>query len=85
MAHDQSIVDALSGLSVSITVPANEKGNLFKAITARDIAPLFSQVSGVEIKPEYFKDVHIKTIGEHFVNATIGAKNIKCIVNINSK
>lgn len=84
-ARIESTLKALSGTSISMTLAANEKGNLFKAVSAKDIAPLFAKAAGVVVPEDFFKDVHIKAIGDHTVVAHVGNKKTECTLTINAK
>ncbi len=84
-ARVESTLKALSGVSITMVLPANEKGNLFKAVSAKDIAPLLTSAAGVIVSEDFLKDVHIKTIGEHTVVVSIGNKKTECVVTISAK
>ena len=84
-ARQESTAKALHGLSVEMTVLANEKGNLFKAISAHDIAPLFAKSAGVMIPENVFADIHIKSVGEHPLSVMIGNKKVTCNLIVKTK
>lgn len=84
-ARLETTAKALDGISVELYALANEKGNLFKAITAHDIAPLFEKSAGVVISEDIFHDVHIKTVGDHLLSVNIGNKKVTCTLVIKIK
>ncbi len=85
LAKMETIAKAIEDKTIEITALANEKDILFKAITAKDVTPLFAKVSNVEVKEEFFPNVHIKTVGEHLLAAHIGNKIVKCNLIIKAK
>ncbi len=84
-AKTETILKALGNSSITISSSANNKGILFKAINAKDIAPLFSKETNLDIPESIFKDVHIKSVGEHMIDFTINGKSGKCKVIITAK
>jgi large subunit ribosomal protein L9 len=74
MAKEQSeeLARKLSDIAVVLQGKSNEKGKLFSAITAADIANAVSKEAGVHIPAEAVAlDEHIKTIGEHSVHINL--------------
>lgn len=84
-AKNETILKSLSNCVISIASSANEKGVLFKAINAKDIAPLLTEKTGLPISESLFKDVHIKNLGEHDLPFTISGKTGVCKVIITQK
>ncbi|MBP6904529.1 MAG: 50S ribosomal protein L9 [Candidatus Pacebacteria bacterium] len=62
-------IESLRGVSVSMTVKANEQGSLFSKIHANDIAEFLSTTHRISISPETLElaDGPIKTLGLHTV------------------
>lgn len=64
----RSALDALDGESLTLKAKASEKGGLFKAITAGDIAALILNAKGIQISDTLIHlDKPIKEVGEHTV------------------
>lgn len=84
-ARLETIYKNLSGKTVDISALANEKGVLFKAITVKDILPLFEKSCGLDLEESYFNDVHIKTVGEHKLKAQIGDKTANVTLVVTAK
>ncbi len=61
--------------SIVLKVKANEKGNLFKKITAKDITFSIYKQTGVEIPESYVQAPEIKGLGTHAL--TVGNSVIK--------
>jgi large subunit ribosomal protein L9 len=71
-AQSEELAKKLEGIAVVLQGKSNEKGKLFSAITAADIATELSKEAGVHIAPEsiVLKE-HLKTIGEHTVRISL--------------
>jgi large subunit ribosomal protein L9 len=71
-AQSEELAKKLSGIAVVLKGKANEKGKLFSAITAADVATELSKEAGIHIAPEavVLKE-HLKTIGEHTVSIAL--------------
>lgn len=62
-------VQSLEGARVEMKVRATEKGGLFKAVAASDVAALMLKEKGMHIPEGAFEmPKHIKEIGEHPLN-----------------
>jgi large subunit ribosomal protein L9 len=84
MAHAQSeeLAKTLAGMAVVLQGKSNEKGKLFSAITAADVATALSAEAGVHIPPSaVVLSEHLKTIGEHSVRINL-ADGISADVNV---
>lgn len=82
LAHAQSeeLAKKLAGIAVMLQGKSNEKGKLFSAITAADVAAALSKEAGVHIPPTAVKlDEHLKTIGEHTIHIAL-ADNLSASV-----
>ncbi|MDB5225385.1 MAG: ribosomal protein [Candidatus Adlerbacteria bacterium] len=61
-----SKLDSLNGKSVTVSARATEKGGLFKAITAADIAKAIRSEQSLEILESAIElPAPVKTVGEH--------------------
>ncbi|HXK36475.1 MAG TPA: 50S ribosomal protein L9 [Candidatus Paceibacterota bacterium] len=70
LAHDeaQGVAQKIEGATVVLAGRANERGTLFSAIGADDIAQAVSAIAGARIDASQVKlDEHIKTAGAHQV------------------
>lgn len=84
-AKNETILKSLAAASVTISANANDKGILFKSISAKDIAPLFARELNLDIPESLFKEVHLKTLGEHAVSFVVGGRNGTCKVVVIQK
>lgn len=84
-ARLETIYKNLSGKTVDISALANDKDVLFKAITVKDVLPLFEKSCGLDLEENYFNDVHIKTVGEHKLKAQIGDKTANLTLIVKAK
>lgn len=85
MAKYETIAKAISEQNIEIIQNANDKGVLFKAVTAKDIAEILNKKINLPVEDAFFKDVHIKNIGDHTIHANVGGKNITVLVTIKAK
>ncbi len=76
------LIATIDKKSVIIKVKANEKGHLFKAVSARDVVEAIKQSSGVEIDESTIKMDHIKELGKHTVTIKKGNIEGKCEIAI---
>jgi large subunit ribosomal protein L9 len=71
-AQAEELAKKLEGLAVVLQGKSNEKGKLFSAITAADVAAAVSKEAGVHIAPESIVLTdHLKTIGDHSVRIAL--------------
>lgn len=71
-AQSEELAKKLEGIAVVLQGKSNEKGKLFSAITAADIATELSKEAGVHIPPDAIAlDEHLKTIGDHSVRINL--------------
>ncbi len=76
----ESIIASIDNKKIEIKVKANEKGHLFKAVNAHDVARAIMEMTGVDIDPSNIVMEHIKELGSHTVEIKKGNKNGKCEV-----
>lgn len=78
----ESIISSIDNKKIEIKVKANEKGHLFKAVNAHDVAKAIMDMAGVEIDAANIVMEHIKEVGSHTVEIKKGNKKGKCEVII---
>jgi ribosomal protein L9 len=62
--HNKLLIDSLHGLQITIKAKANEKGSLFKSITAKDIVMGIKNDLKISAPESIFEDyLHNKTLG----------------------
>lgn len=77
-AQMKAEIEKLKPEELAISAKANEKGNLFAAISVDDIAELLSKLTGLDFKAAQIEPVQpIKEIGEHAVKLYIGDQEIR--------
>lgn len=76
-------VVSLKNKKVTLTARATQKGGLFKAVVAKDVAYAIKAEHGVDI-PEGAIDLpeHIKTVGEHAVTLKSKTQKAELVVSI---
>lgn len=76
----ESIITSIDNKKIEVKVKANEKGHLFKAVNASDVAKAIMDVTGVEIDVGNIVMNPIKELGTHTVEIKKGNKKGKCEV-----
>ena len=74
------LIASVDNKVVTIKAKANDKGHLFKAINAHDVAQAIKDSSGILIDEESIILDHIKNLGTHVVTIKKGDKQGKCNV-----
>ncbi len=67
IANFENLLNELNNKMVVLKAKSNEKGVLFKAITSKDICLAIKENNGLDIKEEYLKMEHIKSLGKHAI------------------
>ena len=67
IANFENLLNELNNKMVVLKAKSNEKGVLFKAITSKDICLAIKENNGLDIKEEYLKMEHIKSLGKHSI------------------
>ncbi len=67
IANFENLLNELNNKMVVLKAKSNEKGVLFKAITSKDICLAIKENNGLDIKEEYLKMEHIKSLGKHTI------------------
>ena len=78
--HSKLLIDSLNNQEVTIKAKANEKGSLFKSITAKDIAiAVKNELKISDTEGIFEENLHIKALGEEVLPiASLGYKgNLK--------
>lgn len=76
----EAVKAALSGRKITISKRADEKGNLYAAVSAKDIILALRDFKSTELKAVNSSMIevphHIKTVGLHDIAITIGGKSL---------
>lgn len=64
-AKNETILKEVEGKAVVIKSNANDKGILFKAVTIKDVLPLLSKLTNLELTENMFTPFHFKNLGDH--------------------
>ena len=72
------LIASIDNIVVTIKAKANEKGHLFKAVSAKEVAQAIKDFSGVSIDEETLSMSQIKELGKHSVIIKKGGRQGKC-------
>ena len=75
-----SLISSINNTKIEIKVKANEKGHLFKSVSAKDVALAIKEITGIEIEEDAIFMNHIKELGSHVVEIKKGNRKGKCEV-----
>ena len=78
----ESIIASIDNKKIEIKVKANDKGHLFKAVNAVDVAKAIMDITGVQLDVDSIIMEYIKEVGSHTVEIKKGNKKGKCEVLI---
>lgn len=68
----EKALDGLSGRSITLTKPANEKGHLFSQIHPKEIAELLNKNIGISVSEDNVVIAEpIKTLGSHAIEIAV--------------
>ncbi len=84
-ADEKAIIKILSGEPVALTIVAkgNEKGHLYKAVGAKEIAAAFAQLyQNLPSIDSYVKDCAFKETGDHLCMVKIGSTQYSLTVTV---
>jgi large subunit ribosomal protein L9 len=81
----QELVSALNDMHIVIKAKANEKGHLFKAISAHDISKAIKEQFHRDVSEDIFVVPSIKELGAHAINLKKGDKIGKCEITIEAQ
>ncbi len=81
-AKNETILKEVEGKEIVIKTSTNNKGVLFKAVTIKDVLPILSKETNLELNENMFTPFHIKNLGEHVgeINLLGKTKKFKIIV-----
>jgi large subunit ribosomal protein L9 len=79
------LINAVDSKSVVLKVKANEKGHLFKAVNALDVAKALKDSLGIDIETSAIGMEHIKELGSHIVTIQKGDMKGKCTIHIEAQ
>jgi large subunit ribosomal protein L9 len=74
------LIASVDNKTVTVKAKANEKGHLFKAVSAHDIMEAIKVSSGIKIDEHDIVIDHIKNLGNHTITIKKGNKEGKCHV-----
>lgn len=81
-----SLIATIDNTTVTILAKANEKGHLFKSISANDVAKAIKDSSGVPVdEHSIIITGHIKEIGSHKVKIKRGDREGKCEIIVKAQ
>jgi large subunit ribosomal protein L9 len=80
MVAFNALISKVSDNVITIKARANEKGSLFKQISARDVVDAVKKSTGVELDESTVVVGHIKELGTYTVKIKKGDKNGECKV-----
>lgn len=69
----KEVAGRLGGVSVTIAAAANEEGNLYGSVSARDIVAKLAEVGFADLQPSQVRMEHaLREVGEHAVTMHLG-------------
>ncbi len=80
-----SLISVIDNKTVTIKALANEKGHLFKAVSAHDVAEAIKKSTGVEIDKHSIIIDHVKELGKHKVVIKKGNREGKCEIIVEAQ
>jgi large subunit ribosomal protein L9 len=82
----EEAVAKISGITINLTLKANEKNHLFASLTAQKLSEILKKEKGVEIDSQYIVlKQPIKEIGTFDVPVEIGDKETKFTLSIQAQ
>ena len=76
----KELVSSINNKSIKIKVKANDKGNLFKSVSPKDVIDAIKKDTGIEIEEKSLVMEHIKVLGSHKVTIKKGDQKGECEV-----
>lgn len=76
------LISSIDNKKIIIKAKTNEKGHLFKSISARDVREAIKKEIGVDIEEDSIVVDHIKEIGSHKVKIKKGDRSGTCEIVI---
>ncbi len=81
----EDFISKVHDTTITIKAKANEKGHLFKAVSARDVLEAIEQSSGITIEGSTIHMDPIKEVGAHTILIKKGNKEGKCEIMIEAQ
>ena len=75
-----SLISSMDNKKIEVKVKANEKGHLFKSVSAQEIVRAIKETTGIEVEESSIVMNHIKEVGAHTVEIKKGNRKGKCEV-----
>ena len=72
------LISSVNNKVITLNAKANDKGHLFKAVSARDVVQVIKEASGVDIDENTLILDHIKEVGTYKVLIKKGDKKGEC-------
>jgi large subunit ribosomal protein L9 len=79
------LIASIDNKKITIFVKANEKGHLFKSVSAHDVASAIEKNTGITIDEHSIVIDHIKELGSHKVTIKKGDKIGKCEIIVEAE
>ena len=76
------LISSINNKIIIIKVKANEKGHLFKSVSAHDVAIAIKSETGIDIDEHSISMDHIKELGNHKVIIKKGDKQGECEISV---
>ncbi|MCX6754780.1 MAG: 50S ribosomal protein L9 [Candidatus Nomurabacteria bacterium] len=73
-----NLISSVGGKTITVKAKANEKGHLFKAVGAHDVALVIKEATDIEISEDSIKMDHVKNVGSHKVFIKKGDMKGEC-------
>lgn len=78
----KKLISEVGNQVITIKAKANDKGHLFKAVSAADIANAIEEITKIEIEENSLVVGHIKSLGMHNVIIKKGDKKGECQIKV---
>jgi len=82
MKSFNDLISSVSDKTITIKAKANEKGHLFKSVSAQDIISAIKEITRIEIDENSLKMDHIKNLGLHTIFIKKGDKKGECQIKV---
>ena len=79
------LIVSIDNKKITLQAKANEKGHLFKAVSAREVVDAIKKSIGIEIEENHVVIDHIKELGSHKVTIKKGDKKGECEIIVEAQ
>lgn len=79
------LIVSIDNKKITLQAKANEKGHLFKAVSAREVVDAIRKSIGIEIEENHVVIDHIKELGSHKVTIKKGDKKGECEIIVEAQ